>query len=188
MEDLALVLTQAPHQPTGECDCTDCESLRDQIGCENPHSCMLWAEKLLAPLPEKWDPQSELPEDYQLKPKQDDFPEGSPWDEIDVRVTTRGTLAEIFRIFADPKCLPTNFLPDLKFTEANEIRATAATDGSCIDNGKENARAGAGIFFGEYNQDNQAIRIPPQLTQSNQTGDLVAVKIATETADKARGL
>ncbi|KAJ3897690.1 hypothetical protein F5879DRAFT_813625, partial [Lentinula edodes] len=36
--------------------------------CQHPHRCINQVLKLLNTLPEKWDPRSELPEDYQIKP------------------------------------------------------------------------------------------------------------------------
>ncbi|RDX47934.1 ribonuclease H-like protein, partial [Lentinus brumalis] len=57
-----------------------------------------------------------------------------------------------------------------------------ATDGSCARNGERNARAGAGIFFGENHALNTSVRIPTCLEQSNQTGEAVAALIATTKA------
>ncbi|THU86900.1 hypothetical protein K435DRAFT_682697, partial [Dendrothele bispora CBS 962.96] len=44
-----------------------------QIQCDNPHKCILRAQQLLDTLPPKWDPRSELPEDYIRKPNPEDF-------------------------------------------------------------------------------------------------------------------
>jgi hypothetical protein len=49
------------------------------------------------------------------------------------------------------------------------------TDGSCIDNGEDNAKAGAEIFYDEGNPNNMAIRVPNNIQQSNQTGEVVAI-------------
>ena len=48
------------------------------------------------------------------------------------------------------------------------------TDGSCINNGDENATAGSGIWFGEGDPRNKAFRVPGPI-QSNQTGELMAI-------------
>ncbi|KAH9907668.1 RNase H-domain-containing protein [Fomitopsis serialis] len=58
-----------------------------------------------------------------------------------------------------------------------------ATDGSCYDNGSANARAGAGGYAGEENEDNFSLRLPPEIPQSNQTGELVAVSEACRRID-----
>ncbi|KAF8191386.1 ribonuclease H-like protein [Pholiota molesta] len=57
---------------------------------------------------------------------------------------------------------------------------TVYTDGSCENNGHEDARAGAGIWFGENDPRNQAIRIPELIEQSNNVGELIAILAAIE--------
>ena len=47
------------------------------------------------------------------------------------------------------------------------------TDGSCINNGKENAIAGIGIYFGENDVRNVSQRVIGK--QSNNTGELGAI-------------
>ena len=53
------------------------------------------------------------------------------------------------------------------------------TDGSCTNNGKENARCGGGVWFGQDDPRNKAVRVPGEL-QSNQIGELAAVIIALQ--------
>ncbi|KAH8834279.1 ribonuclease H-like domain-containing protein [Flagelloscypha sp. PMI_526] len=48
----------------------------------------------------------------------------------------------------------------------------------------ENARAGAGIFYGEGNPNNRAIKLLETISQSNQTGEVVAMKELLEKAPK----
>jgi ribonuclease HI len=55
------------------------------------------------------------------------------------------------------------------------------TDGSCTNNGDEDAQAGSGIWYGEDNPHNIALRVPGT-TQSNQTGELFAVLHSVKTA------
>ena len=56
------------------------------------------------------------------------------------------------------------------------------TDGSCVNNGKENAQCGGGIWCGENHPLNKSIRVPSNL-QSNQIGELTAVLVALQSAD-----
>ncbi|KAJ7133770.1 ribonuclease H-like domain-containing protein [Mycena crocata] len=58
-----------------------------------------------------------------------------------------------------------------------------ATDGSCFNNGQDNAIAGAGIFFEEDDPRNRVIRLPEEIEQSNQTAEVVAVKEAVQDFD-----
>ncbi|KAJ3724920.1 ribonuclease H-like domain-containing protein [Lentinula guzmanii] len=65
---------------------------------------------------------------------------------------------------------------------------TAYTDGSCENNGGEDAVAGAGIFVTENNPLNRAIRIPNELVQSNQTGEIISIKEIAENTPLTTGL
>ncbi|KAJ7117820.1 ribonuclease H-like domain-containing protein, partial [Mycena epipterygia] len=47
------------------------------------------------------------------------------------------------------------------------------TDGSCLDNGSVNARAGAGIYFGPNNKNNSSLRVTGD--QTNNRGELLAI-------------
>jgi len=51
---------------------------------------------------------------------------------------------------------------------------TVYTDGACMDNGKQNARCGSGIWFDNNSPRNLALRIPGD-AQSNQVGEIMAV-------------
>ncbi|KAI0046744.1 ribonuclease H-like protein, partial [Auriscalpium vulgare] len=50
----------------------------------------------------------------------------------------------------------------------------AYTDGSCINNGKDNARCGSGVWVADGSPYNHAFRVPGPY-QSNQVGEIVAV-------------
>ncbi|KAJ7172881.1 ribonuclease H-like protein [Mycena crocata] len=64
--------------------------------------------------------------------------------------------------------------------EPDEETITAYTDGSAINNGKENAQAGAGVYYGPDDGRNRAIRVPTELRPSNNVGELLAIKDAVE--------
>ncbi|KAJ3924532.1 MAG: hypothetical protein NXY57DRAFT_969681 [Lentinula lateritia] len=138
------------------------------------------ALKLLNSLPKKWDPRSELPEDYQNKPiPTSTLPSGE--NPFDTNITTTGSLANIFRIFTDETIELINILPKLKpQPRIGEQRITIATDGSCENNDKQNAKAGAGVFIADKHAENRSAKLPQYVHQSNQTGEIVAVKIAAE--------
>ncbi|KAJ3724919.1 hypothetical protein DFJ43DRAFT_965801, partial [Lentinula guzmanii] len=64
------------------------------------NQCMNRAKQLLVTLPQKWNPCSVLPEDFE--PQEGETPrrrEGT----FDPRITTKGTLSDAFRIFTDGK-------------------------------------------------------------------------------------
>ena len=95
---------------------------------------------------------------------------------FDPTITTKNDLTECFCIFTDPT--RTSKTPaQHQVTPGTKIRHPTMkvhTDGACINNGKQNAQSGSGIWFGPNNPRNNAIRIPGS-AQSNQAGKIVAV-------------
>ncbi|KAJ3797676.1 hypothetical protein GGU11DRAFT_656639, partial [Lentinula aff. detonsa] len=179
--DIQSYCQNQEHCPTSTCECKDCKEMQLKWGCKHPHGCTRQAAKLLDTLPPKWDPRSVLPEDYQLKPKNTlQFPDSDKWKPFDNRITTSGTVAEIFRIFTDKNTEPTNLLPSLEPIPGVD-KIVLATDGSCEHNGEDNAIAGAGIFVENDHPANRASKLPKYLSHSNQTGELVASKLAADT-------
>jgi ribonuclease HI len=74
-----------------------------------------------------------------------------------------------------------NTAPDNKLEpEPDEEEITAYTDGSATDNGKENARAGSRVYFGDNNIRNMEICIPEELEQLNQVAEILAIKECCE--------
>lgn len=49
------------------------------------------------------------------------------------------------------------------------------TDGACFNNGFKNAKAGYGIYFGENDPRNVSARVPDDLPQTNNVGELLAI-------------
>ncbi|KAK7461033.1 hypothetical protein VKT23_008961 [Stygiomarasmius scandens] len=145
---------------------------------------MLRARELLDTLPEKWDPRAEQPEDHE-----GEFTRlSTPREEylFDYRLSMTGDMSSIFRIFTDKEQPPTNavFIRRLRTNDPNNV-TEVATDGSCINNGQENALAGAGVYFTMNDERNKSIKLPKMsgntpLTLSNQAGELLAAKLAPE--------
>ncbi|KAE9383052.1 hypothetical protein BT96DRAFT_961109 [Gymnopus androsaceus JB14] len=168
------------HEPNSDCLCNRCSHLRDAHNCEHPHGCARQASKLLDTLPPKWDPRSELPEDYQKEP---DRGNNEEWSQFDNRVTTSGTIAEIFRIFTDSEIATTNDLPNLRPAEEQIEKINISTAASCVRKGESDARAGAGIYFKDANQLNRSAKLPLFVDQSEKAGEAVAVKLAADIID-----
>ena len=57
------------------------------------------------------------------------------------------------------------------------------TDGSCLQNGTDNARSGGGVWIADNHTLNRAIRVPGH-AQSNQVSKLAAVVIALQTTPR----
>ncbi|KAF9028474.1 ribonuclease H-like protein, partial [Hymenopellis radicata] len=63
------------------------------------------------------------------------------------------------------------------------------TDGGCTKNGDDDARASAGVWFGEDDPRNEAIRLPKELGKpSNQLGEIIGAYRATIVADESEDL
>ncbi|KAF7367382.1 DNA polymerase epsilon catalytic subunit [Mycena sanguinolenta] len=136
---------------------------------------------MLESLQDKWNPMCPQPEDYENQ-NQADNQDDPDWIEFNPKVTVEGELTEAFRIFTQPEINPdpVSRAPNMKPARHRGDKITVYTDGSATENGKENARAGTGIFYGEDDPRNRAIRVPNELNPSNQVAELLAVKEVLE--------
>jgi ribonuclease HI len=100
---------------------------------------------------------------------------------FDPSITSKTNLAECFRIFTQEaiSTTPAERQPPARGIMLNHLPVTVYTDGSCTDNGKADAKCGAGIWFGKDNVKNESIKLEgTDLT--NQTGELAAIIRALE--------
>ncbi|KAJ3911656.1 hypothetical protein F5877DRAFT_55042 [Lentinula edodes] len=158
-EELTKHLRNTHHHARRNCACPKCRQMRED-NCRNPHKCYEYAKKLIETLPPKWNPLSRLPEDHE--PQTQPLPLTSSMEAFDYRVTTTGTLADVFRIFTEGECneeIPMTEWDHGKENECIEIY----TDGSCTGNGTDEAIAGAGIYVPNNNALCQAIRLPIEI-------------------------
>ncbi|KAJ3991728.1 hypothetical protein F5050DRAFT_1580906, partial [Lentinula boryana] len=173
------------HGRQRNCRCTACAAARTENHCEAPYRCFSKANKLLQTLPEKWNPLSILPEDHEpdeLHPP--DINEGTTFDH---RITTRGSLADAFRIFTQGET--SNTIPRMAWNpQPADTKVEVYTDGSCQHNGSDEARAGAGVYYREGDALNKAIRIPEYLPQTNQTGEIISITTAAADVDPNHSL
>ncbi len=181
--ELASTLTHADHRPKTACKCSRCTDIRTRTGCTGPHLCATRAKELLDTLPARWDPREKQPNDHEEEEmaalRREELDEGLvPFDR---RVTTHGDLGNAFRIFTDAE--PASVATIHMELEEDGSELIVATDGSCYNNGEKDARAGAGVFFGNQHPLNRSVRLPPELEQSNQTGEITATLVASTTAD-----
>ncbi|KAJ4472393.1 hypothetical protein C8R41DRAFT_776341, partial [Lentinula lateritia] len=180
-ENLMKLMHTTRHTSRRNCACTACRNIRHNTECEQPNKCYEKAQELLNLLPEKWNPISPLPEDFEpdtITPSS--YRDGHTFD---WRITTHGNLTDAFRIFTEGE--KNSALPDTQRNEINtEPTIEAYTDGSCIYNGTDDAVAGARVYFpnGEYS--NCTIRIPDYIKQSNQSREILGIKEAVETTDE----
>ncbi|KAK7015250.1 hypothetical protein R3P38DRAFT_2543738, partial [Favolaschia claudopus] len=84
-----------------DCHCTACQLTRAITGCNHPNQCYHKAQEMINSLEDKWDPSIPQPEDLEHLRQPADQGDEEDTVEFDPRVTTRGTLADVFRIFTD---------------------------------------------------------------------------------------
>ncbi|KAF5367955.1 hypothetical protein D9758_004520 [Tetrapyrgos nigripes] len=196
-EDLAARLQEEEHEADSLCQCQQCVWISTTYQCLNPHACMTRAKALLDTLPPKWDPRQTQPEDHE--PLHAPTSEEKDITVFDMRITVRGTLTDTFRIFTEGE--DNESIPVIPPYQGPAQEPTViATDGLCIENGRETARVGAGIYFGNHDLRNKSMRLPKNmfkrmtkatnrikqspLEQSNQTGEVVAAREAIELAPR----
>ena len=189
-ENIAGGLDNPGHKARSNCACTACKAARRTTTCPNPHACFARATELLDLLPEKWDPRRMQPQDTEVRPHrsrpQPGDEEGEEWTPFDAAITTKGNLSDIFRVFTEGTTMnelyhrprPTDVTEDI----------VVATDGSCFHNGQGDAVAGAGGYAGDEHAANFSLRLPAELHQSNQTGEIVAVSETATRTEEALSL
>ncbi|TBU36216.1 hypothetical protein BD309DRAFT_985100 [Dichomitus squalens] len=175
-ETLAACKAEPGHVDSDHCRCLICKTHRSGTGCRHPHSCFARAESIMDTLPPKWDPRTPQPEDYEQAPEEADEEEN--YVPFDPRITVHGTIVDTFRIFTETT--PPGLVPPDTRIEQDRPLLTVGTDGSCLNNSERNAQAGAGVFVEPGHPANRSVRLPTELEQSNQTGELVGTLIATQ--------
>ncbi|KAL1671128.1 hypothetical protein EV122DRAFT_189558, partial [Schizophyllum commune] len=166
------------------CPCETCDKLRTEDGCESPDACFERAERFLDTLSSKWDPRGEHPEDYEWRGRTRNG--GKDKADFDRSVTICGNLGNAFRIFTEGETY--NERVDMSMDETYEEPMIVATDGSCLNNGWADAKAGSGVFYGHGDARNKSVRLPEHIEQSNQAGEIVGALLATQGSDKRRAL
>ncbi|TFY79345.1 hypothetical protein EWM64_g4666 [Hericium alpestre] len=180
----------AAHQFDPLCQCTAC--VADWVaGCIKPHLCVATAEKVLLAIHLKYNPMRPVYDDglsLTLHCKTANLRARKLDDKIlfDPSVTCKTLLSECFRVFTDPALLTASPTTCLNAPQAGQNllheHLTMYTDGSCIYNGKANAKCGSGVWVADDHPHNCSICVPGP-AQSNQVGELVAVIAALEAVE-----
>ena len=169
------------HRPTNYCNCQACtkDHKRD---CIHSHDCAKEALARINKMIPKLNPlyPENRPDNLTLTKRRKEQNKKAKEENgaiiFDPSVTTKDDLSECFRVFTEPQRTSKNPAQhaqnDGMNNRHNEI--LVYTDGSCTNNGKANARCGGGIWFGQNDPRNKAIKIPGN-AQSNQIGETAAV-------------
>ncbi|KAJ7763816.1 hypothetical protein B0H16DRAFT_1311066 [Mycena metata] len=180
-EVLARLLQTSRHQSAWNCRCAACTGTRHtHPQCEDPNACFRRAKLMVDSLLPKWNPMLPQPEDWEAGFNVD-APQDPEAKVFNPKVTTYGTLADTFRIFTE-RIDGGDVAPDNKpDSEPDEEEIIAHTDGSANNNGRDEVTAGSGVFFGQGDIRNIAVRVPVELNPSNQVAEILAIKQACET-------
>ncbi|KAI0262487.1 hypothetical protein BGY98DRAFT_929077, partial [Russula aff. rugulosa BPL654] len=169
------------HRPTNYCNCQACaEDHRKK--CTHPHDCAKEALARINKTIPKLNPlyPENRPDNLSLtKRRKEQNRKAKEENRIiifDPSITTKDNLSECFRVFTDPQRTTRTPAQHQLNNGANERhnKTQVYTDGSCMNNRKANARCGGGIWFGQDNPRNKAIRVPEE-AQSNQIGEITTV-------------
>ncbi|KAH6916525.1 hypothetical protein BKA70DRAFT_1092987 [Coprinopsis sp. MPI-PUGE-AT-0042] len=161
--------------PLPKCQCEECTVLRE-TGCIGPEECRETATKLLNSLKPGWQ-HTEDEEDPPAYMPNEAF-DSSRGKVFKRKQSTTRSLSQGLCIFternsaSDPISLPRE--------DRSRGRQTfiVYTDGACMNNGYEDARAGYGAWFGNGDPRNISARVPRALPQTNNVGEALAVLMA----------
>lgn len=114
--------------------------------------------------------------------------EDEDWTIFDKTLETNGNISANFRIFVNS--IKPHLIQDTAGNQAAAIPTRGNhhnitlvyTDGSCDKNGKADTRAGGGVWYGNDDPLNSAIRVSKDLPQTNNTGEMLAIYHAAKNA------
>ncbi len=174
----------ATHRLSPSCGCEACGTDRAETECENPSRCALAARKLVDNLQPLWKLDRARREDglsltRNRKNRNLELRMNDGRVIFNPTVSSAGSLAAILRLFVPTtgRMSPARRPPRPFSIPQTDVEVF--TDGSCQENGSGNARAGAGLWFGNDDPRNRALRVPGT-KPSNQTGEMFAVAAATD--------
>jgi len=184
INDLLRIVENVPrnHSDRNNCRCPRCKDLRrkTQSTCRRPNKCMTKAREILESLNPKWDPTKSPNEDFFKRPEPEKTgpmvdPETDEKSIVFNPFSIQETLTDSIRIFTELEGHQQDIITRSEPTgEIHAPDTEVYTDGSCIKNGEDTARAGSGIWYGPHDTRNTSIRVAGK-EQSNQMGELLAI-------------
>ena len=174
-----LEATPENHEHRVGCTCQHCETMRRINKCSHPHECIRLTATLIEKINPKWNPYTanSTPTGPNPEGANEPMSERTTFDRNN-ETTHLNEAITIFKSSMREYGSATRTAPQNHAQQTQET--TVYTDGACINNGDEDAAAGLGVWYGEEDERNLSMRVPiPQ--QSNQTGELMAVLMATKT-------
>ena len=179
VKDALLVLDQVSeeHVPANNCGCENCRRMRTTEKCPHPHECIELTAALIQKILPRWNPT----EEREQTPLDQDGGEIDPNDTEVTFITENDTteLRNAITIFGETPTMSQEAGASPPRNPEGAPMAVIYTDGACINNGREDARAGSGAWYGENDPRNISVRVAHS-EQSNQTGELVAILLVVK--------
>jgi len=181
MKQLIDITENVPeeHRKTNFCICHLCKRMSEE-GCTHPNRCIETTKKLIEAIAPRWRPSSR--QNHQtvneiMATRATEYRN----DEAVVNTKRQQTdLKRSIRIFTSREnTVEATTLPVTEDQQQINTELIIYTDGSCTNNGTADARAGSGIWYGNEDPRNMAIRVPGE-KQSNQIAELLAILHATK--------
>ena len=173
------------HLDRTNCACDYCKNDRLNHGCQAPNKCYKMTKCLLEQIQPKWHPNNQPQEDgltHTQNRQQTNAVAIRDNNEIlfNPSLTSDDDLSHNFRIFTEPNssCVDPAYRKQQPINLPEED-VTVYTDGSCLENGTDEARSGSGVWYGPNHANNVSLRIPG-VNQSNQVAELAAVLYAVK--------
>lgn len=167
------------HSKISTCTCKYCKHDK-LLGCKQPWKCCEEAQVMINDIDKKWQP-LEIPREDNLTLTKSRIEHNGiaqaekEYITFNPSIKRDDNLAHMIHVFTDPEAKCTD--PAYRRHRPNvplDPEVEVYTDGSCLFSGTENTRTGSGMWYGNNDQRNKALRVPG-LVQSNQVGELIAV-------------
>jgi ribonuclease HI len=150
MKQLMKMIDDVPdeHRKTNFCTCQSCKKA-SVFGCTHPNKCLETAKMLLNTLAPKWRPKSRQEHEERMAyvpPMAAGVHNGG----VKVNTTREATdLGRSIRIFTVKENLvDATALQTITDEEKPDTELVVYTDGSCINNSTDEAKAGCGVWYG----------------------------------------
>ncbi|KAF9234528.1 hypothetical protein BU15DRAFT_52534 [Melanogaster broomeanus] len=188
---LATITQMLPseHRKMKTCTCTSCDYARGNLNCKKPFKCFQLAKDILACIPPKWNPESELrpfAENLTLAQVADNQRALKKKEKVMFDPTTilDSPLENGFRSFVEIKeYLPNPARQTAPPPDATHEEIMVVTCGEHRINKDGDIIAGGGVWFGDNDERNRAIRVEEHLATHN-SGELSVLLLTAQTIPK----
>ncbi|KAF8287616.1 hypothetical protein DL93DRAFT_2069334, partial [Clavulina sp. PMI_390] len=183
--DLGKKLNTAGHRRGNrDCECPSCADAR-RAGCSNPDRCFKRPGILINKLYNEFIPADEAIPDELPREVNEILARDEGWILFskDTRPRDDMSVGANWRLFTEHLAPTLIENDDEPFRFQNNLPAPNTvvevyTDGSSDKNGETTAQAGAGVWYGEGDPRNRALRVPDILNQRNNAAEMLAIYYA----------